>query len=121
MTRVIRVAVANQPRLMRESIATSLGYEEDIEIVANVSDEAEITGVIEATMPEFLIVGLDSRRFGPSAREDTLQRHPEMKILAIASDGNSFTLFSASDGVRSQIYKEPEAEILDVMRTNSRG
>jgi DNA-binding NarL/FixJ family response regulator len=117
---MIRVAVANQPRMMRDLIATSLAIEEGVEVVAQIADEAEIPRVIEETKPEFLIVSLDSRRFGRSEREDMLQRHPEIQIMALASDGNSFTLFSASDGIRSVIYKEPEAEILDVMRSNSR-
>ena len=120
VARLIRVAVANQPRLMRESIAMSLAGEEDIEVIADITDETEISRAIEKATPEFLIVSLDSRRFGRSEREDILQRHPEIQIMALASDGNSFTLFSASDGIRSVTYKEPEAEILDVMRSNSR-
>ena len=106
--------------MMRDLIAVSLATEEGVEVVAQISDEAEISGVIEETKPEFLIVSLDSRRFGRSEREDMLQRHPEIQIMALASDGNSFTLFSASDGIRFVTYKEPEAEILDVMRSNSR-
>lgn len=98
----------------------SLADEEDVEVVADITDEAEISRVVEEATPEFLIVSLDSWRFGPPAREDMLQRHPEMQIMALASDGNSFTLFSASDGIRSMTYKVPEAEILDVMRRNSR-
>ena len=98
----------------------SLALEGDIEIVADIIDEVEISRVVEETKPEYLIVSLDSRRFGRPEREDMLQRHPEMQIMALASDGNSFTLFSASDGIRSVLYKEPELEILDVMRSNSR-
>jgi hypothetical protein len=49
-----------------------------------------------------------------------LQRHPEVQIMALATDGNSFTLFSASDGIRSVTYKAAEAEIVDVMRSNFR-
>lgn len=120
VTQVIRVAVANQPRMMRDLIATSLAQEEDVEVVAQISDEAEISRLIEEIKPEFLIVSMDARRFGPSAREDILQRHPELQIIALASDGNSFALLSASDGIRSVVYKEPEAEILDVLRSNYR-
>ncbi len=120
VAQVIRVAMANQPRMMREVIAMSLATEEGVEVVAQISDEEEISRVIEETKPEFLIVSLDSRRFGRSEREDMLQRHPEIQIMALASDGNSFTLFSASDGIRSMTYKAAEAEILDVMRSNSR-
>ena len=120
VAQVIRVAMANQPRMMREVIAMSLGYEEDVQVVADITDETEISRVIEETKPEFLIVSLDSRRFGRSEREDMLQRHPEIQIMALASDGNSFTLFSASDGIRSMTYKAAEAELVDVIRTNSR-
>jgi len=119
VTQAIRVAVANQPRMMRELIAISLADEEDVEVVAQVSDEAEILRVIEETTPDFLIVALDSRRFGSSAREAALERHPEMKILALASDGNSFILYSASDGIRSIVHKGSEAEILKVMRDHA--
>ena len=98
----------------------SLAQEEDIEVVAQISDEAEISRLTEEIKPEFLIVSMDARRFGPSAREDMLQRHPELQIIALAADGNSFTLLSASDGIRSVVYKEPEAEILDVLRSNCR-
>jgi DNA-binding NarL/FixJ family response regulator len=118
--RAIRVAVANQPRMMRDLIAMSLAQEEDVEVVAQIGEEAEIPRLIEEIQPEFLIVSIDARRFGPLAREDMLQRHPELQIIALASDGNSFTLFSASDGVRSMTYREAEAEILDVLRSNCR-
>jgi DNA-binding NarL/FixJ family response regulator len=117
---VIRVAVANQPRMMRELIAMSFEGEEDVEVVANIADEADIARIVEQVPPDFLIVSLDSRHFGPQAREDMLQRHPEMQIMALATDGNSFTLFSASDGIRSMTYKGPQAEILDALRSNSR-
>jgi DNA-binding NarL/FixJ family response regulator len=112
--------MANQPRIMREVIAMSLAEEGDVEVVADIADEAEISRAVEETTPDFLIVSLDSRRFGSSAREDMLQKYPAMQIMALATDGNSFTLFSASDGIRSMTYKAAEAEILDVMRSNSR-
>lgn len=97
----------------------SLADEEDVEVVADISDETEITQVIEETTPEFLIVALDSRWFGPSAREGMLRRYPKMKILALATDGNSFTLFSASEGIRAMLYQGSEAEILKVMRDHA--
>jgi DNA-binding NarL/FixJ family response regulator len=106
--------------MMRDLIATSLAQEEDVEVVAQISDEAEIPRLIEEIKPEFLIVSIDARRFGQLAREDMLQRHPELQIIALSSDGNSFTLFSASDGVRSMTYREAEAEILDVLRSSCR-
>jgi DNA-binding NarL/FixJ family response regulator len=105
---------------LRELIAMSLGYEEDIEGVADIPEEEDIFQRVEETTPDFLIVARDSRLFGPSAREGILQRHPELKIVALAGDGSSFTLFSASDGIRSMTYEGPEAEILNAIRANSR-
>jgi DNA-binding NarL/FixJ family response regulator len=105
------VAVANQPRLLRELIAMSLGYEEDIEVVADIPEEEDIFQRVEETTPDFLIVARDSRLFGPAAREGMLERHPELKIVALATDGNSFTLFSASDGIRSMTYEGPSSSI----------
>lgn len=121
VAQLIRVIVANQPPLLRDVIATRLATEEGVEVVAQIGDEAEISRVIEQTMTEFLIISLDSRQFRRPDREDMLQRHPEIKIMALARDGNSFTLFSASDGIRSVTYNAAEVDILDVMRSNSRG
>lgn len=92
---------------------------EDFEVVAEIIDETEISRTIEETKPEFLIVALDSVRFGAEAREAMLRRHPDMKILALAGDGNSFTLFSASEGIVSMIHEVSEEEILKVMRSHS--
>jgi AmiR/NasT family two-component response regulator len=112
--------MANQPRLMRDVMATRLATEKGVEVVAQIGDEAEISRVIDETEPEFLIISLDSRHFRRPEREDMLQKHPEVQIVALASDGNSFTLLSASDGIRSVTYNAAEVDILDVMRSNSR-
>jgi DNA-binding NarL/FixJ family response regulator len=119
VARAIRVAVANQPRLMRELIVMTLDDEKDVEVVAEIIDETAISETIEETKPEFLIVALDSVLFGAEAREAMLRRHPDMKILALASDGNSFAVFSALDGISTVIHEGSEEELLRVMRGHS--
>jgi DNA-binding NarL/FixJ family response regulator len=119
VAKAIRVAVGNQPRLMRELMVMTLEDEEGVEVVAEIIDETEISRTIEGTTPEFLIVSLDSVRFGALAREAMLRRHPDMKILALASDGNSFAVFSVLDGIRTVIHEGSEEEILRVMRGHS--
>ena len=96
-----------------------LDDEEDVEVVAEIIDEREIPRTIEETRPEFLIVSLDSTRFDAEAREAMLRRHPDMKILALATDGNSFAVFSALDGISTVIHEGSEEEILRVMRSHS--
>jgi len=97
----------------------TLDDEKDVEVVAEIIDETEISRTIEETKPEFLIVALDSVHFGAQAREAILRRYPEMKILALASDGNSFAVFSASDGIKTVIHEGSEEELLRVMRGHS--
>ena len=47
MDKVIRILVANRPRVMRELLLATLAERPDIEIVGEVSSEAEIPGVGE--------------------------------------------------------------------------
>ena len=119
VARTIRVAVANQPRLMRELMVMTLDDEQDVEVVAEIIDEMEISRTVDETKPEFLIVALDSERFGAEAREAILRQHPDMKILALASDGNSFAVFSVLEGISTVIHEGSEEEILRVMRGRS--
>jgi DNA-binding NarL/FixJ family response regulator len=104
---------------MRELLVMTLEDEKDVEVVAEIIDEREISRTIEETKPEFLIVALDSARFGAEAREAMLRRYPEMKILALASDGNSFAVFSALEGISTEIHEGSEEELLRVMRGHS--
>lgn len=97
----------------------ALGEAQDVEVVAEIIDETAISGTIEETKPEFLIVALDSARFGAEAREAILRSYPDMKILALASDGNSFAVFSALEGISTVIHEGSEEEILRVMRGRS--
>ena len=97
----------------------TLDDEQDVEVVAEIIDEMEISRTVDETKPEFLIVALDSARFGAEAREAILRQHPDMKILALAGDGNSFAVFSVLEGISTVIHEGSEEEILRVMRGRS--
>jgi DNA-binding NarL/FixJ family response regulator len=104
---------------MRELLVMTFEDENDLEVVAEIVDETAIPGTVEETKPDFLIVALDSESFGAPAREAMLRRYPEMKILALASDGNSFAVFAALDGIKTVIHEGSEEELLRVMRGHS--
>jgi AmiR/NasT family two-component response regulator len=59
MGRSLRVLVANRPKLMRELILATLSDEPGIEIVGEVSDEAEIRQRVSQTSPDLLVIALD--------------------------------------------------------------
>jgi chemotaxis response regulator CheB len=117
----IRVAVGNQPRLMRELMVELMADQPDIEVVAEIQDEAEISRVVQETTPEFLIISLKAPHVRASCCESLIRLQPDMKILAIASDGNSFVFYSASEslGVHATTLEGSEAGILGALRSNS--
>lgn len=116
MSQPIRVVVANQPRLMRELVLETVAEEPDIEIVAEVQNEAEIVQVVEGTHPDFLIIALDESNQRPPLCDILLRRYPEMKILAIAPERNSSMLFWASSEIHESPAESSEAGILDTLR-----
>lgn len=121
MDRAIRIAVANQPRLMRDLIVSTMTDQADVEVVAIIEDESKILQVVEQTAPEFLITTLGSPGSPTSLCESLLRLHPAMKIVALASDGNSVMFFSASVGIHRSPLECSETGILTALRTNARG
>lgn len=60
MNKLIRILVANHPKLMREAIVATFADQSDVEIVGEVSDEAKIQDRVNETSPNLLVVSLDS-------------------------------------------------------------
>jgi DNA-binding NarL/FixJ family response regulator len=120
MSQNIRVAVANKPRLMRELIMATMSDQPDIEVVAEVQEESDIPSVIEKTTPEFLIIALDSPSERPSICDALLRQYPNMKILALAPEGNWSVFYWASLDIHAVDLETSEAGILKALRTNTK-
>ncbi len=101
MTQPIRVVVANQP---------------DIEIVAEIQNEAEIVRAVEGTTPDFLIIALDESGRRPALCDTLLLRYPNMKILALAPERNVSIFFWASFDIHSSQVEASQAGILSTLR-----
>jgi chemotaxis response regulator CheB len=96
MQKATRVLVANRPKLMREVILATLADQPGIEIVGEVTDEAEILGRVQATLPDLLVVGLEENEQRPAICDRVLREHPELRIIAVASRKNRTLYFWAS-------------------------
>jgi chemotaxis response regulator CheB len=96
MQKATRVLVANRPKLMREVILATLADQPGIEIVGEVTDEAEILGRVQATLPDLLVVGLEENEHRPAICDRVLREHPELRIIAVASRKNRTLYFWAS-------------------------
>ncbi len=78
MEKVIRVLVANRPRLMRELILTTFADQPDIEIVGEVGDESEISESIKRTLPDFVVIALDHPGTRPAICDELLREPPRV-------------------------------------------
>jgi DNA-binding NarL/FixJ family response regulator len=112
----IRVLVANRPRLMRELLLATISDQPDIEIVGEVQDESGVGGAVDQTHPDFLIVALERRDRLPDFCQAVLRNHPQIKIIAIASDRNSTVFYWASLRVQSSQIEASEAGVLNALR-----
>ena len=116
MAQPIRVAVANQPRLMRELVLEAIIDHPDIEIVAEIQNEAEIVETVDGIHPDVLIIALDKSDKRPPICDVLLRRHPEMRILALAPERNSSIFYWGSFAIHESSVEASEAGILDILR-----
>jgi len=119
MDRQIRVLVANHPRLMRELMLTTFGDQPDIEIVGEVSEEADIPESVDRTRPDFLVISQERIGARPGVCDVVLQRHPELKIIAISTERNYSVHYWVSFDIHSRDVEASEEGILGVIRSKT--
>lgn len=111
-----RVIVANHPRLLRELLLNTFSEEGDIEVVAEVQDESQIAGAVGKTHPDCIIVGLENAQDPPTACLSLLSDYPNLRVIAIADDGNSLKVYWSEPRIRSKQIEASEAAILSALR-----
>ncbi len=116
MTTPIRVIVANRPRLMRELVLEAIAEQPDIEVLAEIQNEPDISKIVDETRPDFLIIALDESNERPVICDALLRRFPDMKILALAPERNSCMFFWASFDIYASPVEASEAGILSTLR-----
>lgn len=117
MEKPIRVLVANRPRLMRETILTTFADQPDIEIVGEVSDDAEIIECVKRTLPNFVVIALDQPGRRPSVCDQLLREHPEVRVIAVAPAKNYIVYYWASLDIHSSNIEASEEGMLNALRS----
>jgi DNA-binding NarL/FixJ family response regulator len=112
----VRVLVANQPRLMRELIMTTIADQPDIELVGEVGNESDLTEAVEQARPDVLILAMDERDKYRVQCGFLLGRYPDMRILALAPEQNRALFYWAIVDIRSKPLESSEEGILSAMR-----
>jgi DNA-binding NarL/FixJ family response regulator len=121
MDKTIRILVANRPKLMRELILATLADEPGIEIVGEVSDDADIPESVQKTRPDLLVIALDEPTKRPRICDTVLRDHPEVRIIAVAANHNRSIGYWVSMDIRSDDIETSEAGILNAVRSMAAG
>jgi DNA-binding NarL/FixJ family response regulator len=123
MDKVIRILVANRPRLMRELLLATLADRPGIEIVGEVCNEAEIPASVKRTTPDLLLISLDDLGQRPGICDTVLRSHPDVRIIAVASEHNRSVCYWASLqlDIHCSDIEPSEEGILSVMRNKAEG
>jgi chemotaxis response regulator CheB len=116
MDHSLRVAVANQPRLMRELMLETVRQQANIEVVADIQNEADIERAVDENRPDFLIIASSDSDMRPPICDVLLHRHPKLKILALAAERNRSSLFWAEFEIRAVPVEASEDGILRALR-----
>jgi DNA-binding NarL/FixJ family response regulator len=106
---------------MRELILATLADQPDIEIVGEVVHEAEIPKRVLETLPDFLVIGLDEPGKRPEICDTILRAHPEVRILAVASNQNRSVSYWVSLDIRSADIEPSEKGFLSAVRSVAAG
>jgi DNA-binding NarL/FixJ family response regulator len=115
MERATRILVANSPKLMRDVVLAALADQPGIEIVGEVSDEAEIAQQVQTTLPDLLVIALDQSDRRPAICDRILREHPELRIIAVASREDRTLYFWASFDIHCADIESSTAGILEAV------
>src|SRR5215467_14979 len=116
MEKLIRVLVANRPRLMRDTILATFADQPDIEIVGELADEGEIFESVQRTLPDFVVIALDHPDERPKICDELLRQHPDVRVIAVSPAKNYVVYYWASLDIHSSNIEASEDGVLGALR-----
>lgn len=119
--RSIRVLVANHPKLMRDAVLAAFTGQPDMEIVGEVSDNAEVEDRVNQTSPDLLIISLEDTGERPAICEAILKLHPRIRIIAVSSRKNQIACYWAVLQIKSKDIEPSEESMLLAAREMTEG
>ena len=116
INKVIRVLVANRPKLMRETLLATLSDQPWIEVVGEVASDAQMPGRVNETSPDLLVITVDEPGKRPTLCDSLLRQHPDLNIIAVAPHQNYSVCYRASVDIRSDDIESSEQGFLNAVR-----
>jgi DNA-binding NarL/FixJ family response regulator len=108
----VRVLLADDQRLVRESLGTLLGLLGGIELVASASDGEEALALTEEHRPQVVLMDLRMPRLdGIEATRLLRERHPEVRVISLTTYADDESVLGAlRAGARGYLTKDASGE-----------
>jgi DNA-binding NarL/FixJ family response regulator len=108
----VRVLLADDQRLVRESLGTLLGLLGGIELVASASDGEEALALTERHQPQVVLMDLRMPRLdGIEATRRLRERHPEVRVISLTTYADDESVLGAlRAGARGYLTKDASGE-----------
>ena len=108
----VRVVLADDQRLVRESLGTLLGLLEGIELVASAADGEEVVALAERHHPAVVLMDLRMPRMdGIEATRQLRERQPDVRVIALTTYADDESVLGAlRAGARGYLTKDAGSE-----------
>ncbi len=116
MVKTFRVLMANQPKLMRELLVEMLEEESWIQIVGEVTDQAEIRELVLKTTPDLLVVTAEKPGKRPAICDELLREFPSLRIIAVAAQESYSVCYWASLDIHADDIEPSEQGFLSAVK-----
>jgi two-component system, NarL family, response regulator DesR len=121
---MIRVLLAEDMRILADTLAAVLSLEDDIDVVARVRDGTAVVPTAARVQPDVVVLDIDMPGTdGLSAAAGLREQCPQCRVLILTVLGSPGTLRKAlAAGVAGFLPKEtPASELADAVRTVAAG
>ena len=108
----VRVVLADDQRLVRESLGTLLGLLDGIELVASAADGEEVLALAADHRPQVVLMDLRMPRLdGIEATQRLRERQPDVRVIALTTYADDESVLGAlRAGARGYLTKDASSE-----------
>ena len=93
---MIKVMIADDQELIRESLKIVLGTHEDIDVVGTVSDGLEVLKCLEKNVVDVILMDIRMPKMdGVIATKEVKSKYPDTKIIILTTFDDDDFVFSA--------------------------
>jgi len=120
----VRVVVVDDHPVVRAGIVGLLAGEDDLEVVAEGSDGAEVLGLVEAHHPDVVLMDLRMPKVdGATATGRLLAAHPDVRVVVLTTyESDADILRAVEAGATGYLLKDtPREDLVEAVRAAARG